>query len=411
MSLLRSQGPALAGLILSALLVSACEPPPVVPTEDRQQQTRAARIEGSVVVTGPARGNAVVFLYDAERPPPPQGAGRPVAFTLIPQEELYGSDLDSNTAGPFTAPFIFPLVRPGRYLLRGFIDVDTCRAGPPPCHGPDFIPWYNVTAEPNVGDVLGAAVDLTTRLPRVIEVGVTEDGTPVPVLGITVSFSETATLTVDRPAFEVVGATTIEPSAGAQGFKLRARPIREGGVNLSSPVFLVRFVDEDRDNIPDDANGDGVPDLWPRIVVRKLAEGGTGLLDENDLDNNGVLDAQGVDYVRADGTVDGQPDLVVLATGILTDTLPAGLYDAEGRPLMDAVLPVTELTVGLRPIAIDARDPAAPVILKGVPAGRYGVTVLQSTGQVWRVPNELSPVIDDLGLPRVEGQGFSFQVR
>jgi hypothetical protein len=411
MSSLRSQGKALAGLILSSLLASGCEPPPVVATEDRQQQTRAARIEGSVVVTGPARGNAVVFLYDAERPPPPQGTGRPVAFTLIPQEELYGSDLARNTTGPFTAPFIFPLVRPGRYLLRGFIDVDTCRSSPPPCHGPDFIPWYNVTAEPNVGDVLGAAVDLATRQPRVIEVGVTEDGTPVPVMGITVSFSDTSTLAADRPAFEVVGAATIEPSAGAQVFKVRARPIREGGVNLSSPIFLVRFMDENRDGAPDDANRDGAPDLWPRIVVRKLAEGGTGLLDENDLDNNGVLDAQGVDYVHADNSVDGQPDLVVLATAILADTLPAGLYDTEGRPIMSAVLQVTELTVGLRPIALDARNPAAPVILKGVPAGRYGVTVLQSTGQVWRVPNELSPMIDDLGLPRVEGQGFSFQVR
>jgi hypothetical protein len=411
MSLLRSQGPALAGLILSTLLVSACEPPPVVPTEDRQQQTRAARIEGSVVVTGPARGNAVVFLYDAERPPPPQGSGRPVAFTLIPQEELYGSDLARSTTGPFTAPFIFPLVRPGRYLLRGFIDVDTCRSSPPPCHGPDFIPWYNVTAEPNVGDVLGAAVDLATRQPRVIEVGLTEDGTPIPVMGITVSFSDTSTLAADRPAFEVVGAATIEPGTTAQVFKLRARPIREGGVNLSSPLFLVRFVDENRDGTPDDANRDGAPDLWPRIVVRKLAEGGTGLLDENDLDNNGVLDAQGADYVHADGSVDGQPDLVVLAAGILPDTLPAGLYDTEGRPLMSAVLQVTELTVGLRPLAFDARNPAAPVPLKAVPAGRYGVTVLQSTGQVWRVPNELSPMVDDLGLPRVEGQGFSFQVR
>jgi hypothetical protein len=411
MNLLRSQGPALAGLLLAALLASGCEPPPVVPTDDRQQQTRAARIEGSVVVTGPARGNAIVFLYDAERPPPPQGSGRPLAFTLIPQEELYGSDLAMNTAGPFTAPFIFPLVRPGKYLLRGFIDVDTCRSEPPPCHGPDFIPWYNVTAEPNVGDVLGAAVDLVSRQPRVIEVGVTEDGTPIPVMGISVSFSDTATLAADRPAFEVVGPATIEPGAGPLTFKLRALPIRQGGVNLSSPVFLVRFMDEDRDNAPDDANRDGAPDLWPRIVVRKLADGGTGLLDENDLDNNGVIDPQGQDYPQADGSLDGQPDLVVLSVGIVADSLPPGLYDTENRPLMNAVLQVTELTVGLRPIAIDARNPAAPVILKNVPAGRYGVTAVQSTGQVWRVPNELSPMIDDVGLPRIEGQGFSFQVR
>jgi hypothetical protein len=411
MNFLRSQGPALAGLILSTLLASACDTPPVVPTKDKQQQMKAARIEGSVVVTGPARGNAVVFLYDAERPPPPQGSGRPVAFTLIPQEELYGSDLANNTTGPFTAPFIFPLVRPGHYLLRGFIDVDMCRTSAPPCHGPDFIPWYNVTAEPNVGDVAGAAVDLATRVPRVIDVGVTGDEVPVPVLGVTVSFSDTSTVTADRPAFEVLGATPIEATSGPLGVKLRSRPIRDGAVHLNAPVFLVRFVDDNKDGVPDDANRDGAPDLWPRIVVRKLADTGTGFLDENDLDNNGVLDVQGVDYLHEDGTQDTLPDLVVLAAGILPDTLPPGLFDTEGRPIMTAVLPVPELTLGIRPFAVDVRNPASPARLKNLPPGRYGVTVVQYTGQVWRVPNELSPTSDDVGLPHVDGQGFSFMVR
>jgi len=422
MNSLRSQGPALAGLILSTLLASACEPPPVLATADRQQQTRAARLEGSVVVQGPARGNAVVFLYDAQRPPPPQGSGRPVAFTVISLYDLYGVDLGQPTSGPFTAPFVFPLVRPGSYLLRGFIDTDTCRteacsmgACSPevkPCHGPDFIPWYNVTAEPNLFDVGGAAVDAATRAPRVFDVNVGEDGTPIEVKGVTVSFSDTATVRADRPAFDVVGSATIDPNGGLQTFKLRSRPIREGVVDLRSPVFLVRFMDENRDGVPDDANKDGAPDLWPRVVVRKLADGGTGLTDENDLDNNGVIDVEGVDYPHLDGTQDGLPDLVVLGTGLLADSLLSGLYDSEGRPRMDAVVPVTELNVALRPIAIDARNPAAPAFLKTVPAGRYGITVLQYTGQVWRMPNELSPQLaPELGLPPIEGQGFSFQVR
>ena len=409
---LRSQGKALAGLLLSSLLASGCESPPVVATEDRQQQTRAARIEGSVVVQGPARGNAVVFLYDAQRPPPPQGSGRPVAFTLVPQAQLFGSDLDKSTSGPFTAPFVFPLVRPGSYLLRGFIDTDGCRTGARPCHGPDFIPWYTVTAEPNVGDVAGAAVDPATRVPRVVEVGVDENETPIPVTGITVSFSDTATVQADRPAFDVVGSATIDPNGGVQTFKLRSRPIREGVVSLGSPVFLVRFVDENRDGQPDDANKDGAPDLWPRVVVRKLAEGGTGLADENDLDSNGVIDTDGVDYVHQDGRQDGLPDLVVLPTSLLADPVLSGLYDSEGRPRMDAVVQVTELNVGVRPLATDARNPAAPEFLKTVPAGRYGITVVQYTGQVWRIPNELTPQLaPGLGLPPIEGQGFSFQVR
>jgi hypothetical protein len=411
MSPFRSKRLALAGLALSTLLTLGCEPPPVVATSDRQQHVRSARIEGSVVVQGPARGNAVVFLYDAERPPPPQGTGHPVAFAVVPQEELFGSESGTSTTGPFTAPFIFPLVRPGHYLLRGFIDTDTCRTAAKPCHGPDFIPWYNVTAEPNVGDVAGATVDLATRAPRVIEVREAEDGTPIPVLGVTVSFSDSATVPVDRPAFEVLGPSTIEPTGGVKLLKLRARPIREGAVNLGAPLFLVRFMDEDRNGVPDDANGDGSPDLWPRVVVRKLADGGSGLTDENDLDNNGVLDEQGVDYAHLTSPADGAPDLVVLAAGIVPDALPPGLYDSNGRAIMDAVLPLPELTVAVRPAAFDARNPSAPAPLLKMPSGRYAVIVLQSTGQVWRVPNELAPSLAaGLGLPPIEGQGFSLQV-
>jgi hypothetical protein len=422
MTFLRSQGPALAGLLLSSVLATSCESPPVVATQDRQQNTRYGRIEGSVVVQGPARGNAVVFLYDASRPPPPQGTGRPVAFNIISLYDLYGTDVNSFTSGPFTAPFTFPLVRPGNYLLRGFIDTDTCRTPScqqgsclpelTPCHGPDFIPWYNVTAEPNLFDVGGAAVDAATRDPRVFTVDEGEDGTPIPVTGITVSFSDTVTVRADRPVFDVVGSATIDPNGGIQTFKLRSRPIRDGVVTLNAPVFLVRFMDENHDNMPDDANKDGAPDLWPRVVVRKLSDSGTGLADENDLDSNGVIDTDGVDYAHIDGTQDGKPDAVILGTTLLADSILASLYDSDGRPKMDAVVPVAELNLALRPIAIDVRDPAAPAFLKTVPAGRYGVTVLQYTGQVWKMPNELSPQLAPaLGLPAVEGQGFSFQVR
>jgi hypothetical protein len=179
------------------------------------------------------------------------------------------------------------------------------------------------------------------------------------------------------------------------------------------PAFLVRFVDENGDGVPDDANGDNVPDLWPRVVVRKLADWGTGLTDENDMDNNGQLDPQGIDYVRSDGTKDGEPDLVVLAAGLThVDSLIAQLTDDQGRPRMDAVLPMQELNVTVLPRAFDARDPSAPPVpLQSMPPGRYAVIVIQSTGQVWRVPNELAPgLAPTLGLPSVESQGVALQV-
>ena len=409
MNCLRSRGLALAALTLSTLLVLGCEPPAVVPTEDQTQQTVTARIEGNVVVQGPARGNAVVFLYDVNRPPPPLGTGRPVSFTIVPMEDIFRSDLNSTATGPFTAPFTFPLVAPGRYLLRGFIDTDTCRAGKQPCHGPDFIPWFNVTAEPNVDDVGGAAVEPTTLEPRRVEIKVNDDGVPMPVLGISVSFSSAATVPVDRPAFEVLSPSRFEPGTSTKLLRLRVRPISEGVVNLRSPLFLVRYMDQNGDGAPDDVNRDGIPEFWPRVVLRKLAE--SSLTDENDLDNNGALDDTGVDYPHVNAPQDGEPDLVVLASGLVPDAFLPALTDEQGNPKMSAFVPTSELTVAVRAIALDARHPAAPEQLRTVPPGRYAVIVMQSTGQVWRVPNELTPAVAELrGLPSLESQAFVLEV-
>ncbi|XXF76877.1 hypothetical protein P2318_28045 [Myxococcaceae bacterium GXIMD 01537] len=398
---------ALTGLVLASLLGTGCEPPPVVPTADRRQNTHTSRIEGSVLVQGRARGNAVVFLYDADRPPPPQGSGRPLAFTVIPREQLYGAALDTpDITGPFIAPFALSLVGAGRYTVRGFIDSDTCRTGGvQPCHGEDFIPWYDVTAQPNTGDVAGAALDASLTRPRVIEVGENPDGTLNAVTGITVTFSESATTTVplDRPAFRVEGTRRME-GASPKVLKLKPEPIQGGVMDLRPNGFFVRFVDDNNDGIPDDANGDGVPEVWPRVVVRKLADA-PSLADENDLDRNSVLDEQGKDYPRMDGTLDGKPDLVVLQAALVTDALIPVLAANGGKAI------VPELTVGINPRALDARDPRAPVPLQAMPSGRYSITLIQFTGQTWRVPNELDPLLaGPLGLPAVESQSFVIEV-
>jgi hypothetical protein len=150
-------------------LFTACEAPKVFPGADKRQSgTPTARIEGDVVVSSSARGKVVLFLYDAARPPPPTGTGRPLTFTVVSRDSIFSGAADGDL-GPFTAPFAFSLVAPGHYLIRGFVDTND-----------DFIPWYGVTADVNAGDVGGAAVDPVTRLPRIIEIGVDEAGAPIP---------------------------------------------------------------------------------------------------------------------------------------------------------------------------------------------------------------------------------------
>jgi hypothetical protein len=120
------------------------------------------------------------------------------------------------------------------------------------------------------------------------------------------------------------------------------------------------------------------------------------------------------DYVHVMGTTrlepDGVPDTVVLAAAIdPTELLPV-LLDGMGAP-RQAPVPVTKLTIKLRPRAFDVTNPAQPVPLLDLPPGKYAIVLIAPTGQSWRVPNELSPELaGQFGLPAVTSQGFVVQV-
>lgn len=392
---------AAGGLALASVLGLGCDSPPVVPTADVRQNTRNARIDGNLVVQSRARGNAVVFLYDADRPPPPQGTGRPITFTVVPAEQLFGPALAGDTPGPFVAPFSFSLVPAGRYMLRGFIDVNGCGSDAgADCRRSDFNPWYGVTSEPNAGDVGGAAVDASGR-PLTVEVVADADGQPQPLTGVAVSFSDTARVLRDRPTFQVVQG---DGQLGSSQKLLRLQPlsIHDGAVDQRPEGFAVSYLDADNDGTPDG--------FWPRVVVRKLANDASNLVDENDLDRDGVPDDTGVDYARADGSQDGVPDVVVLNARLVPDSIIAALTDENGNPRMEGAV-VPELVVEVRPQALDARVSTNPVPLRELPRGRYAVVLIQPSGQTWRVPNELAPALaSGLGLPAVESQAFFLEV-
>ena len=390
-------------MLVTALVCSACEAPPVFAGDkgdERQKGPTLGRIEGHVIVNTATRGRIVLFLYDAARPPPPLGTGRPLTFTVVSRESVFGAALDGDT-GPFTAPFAFSLRGPGRYLIRGFVDSND-----------DFIPWYGVTADTTQGDVGGAAIDPVTRTSRVVEIGVDEAGQPIPALDVPVSFSDAAKLPVDRPIFAVVGGMeSVMLNGQPKVIELQATPIDEGVMQQPAPAFLVRFVDDNADGVPDDANGDGIPEVWPRVVVRKIQFGPNPLIDENDVDKNGVVDAQSdttQSYEHTNAPDDGLPDVVVLAAGFDVTEYAPSLFDAMGR-VKTTPTAVPRLKLVLQPRAFDAVNPSAPQPIRAVPIGHYAITVIQQTGQTWRVPNELG--LDVAGLPLVPSQSFVIQVQ
>lgn len=382
----------LAALALGAL---ACDPPGVDQGAETLSDGAAGRIDGQVVVQSHARGNAVLFLFRADAPPPPQGTGRPISFAVVPRDALFGSaSHDASSVGPFVAPFQLSLVPSGGpYLLRGFIDADTCVGASAPCHGSDFIPWYGVTDEPNAGDVGGAAVDPETGAELTFSVGNTAPLIAHP----SVLFSDSARLPIDRPMFSAEGDGTFDPSAGSKVLKLDPASLEQDPIHEANLAFVVQYVDDDHDGQPDDANRDGVPDFWPKVFVRKLADSGPPLAADDDWNHDGV------------------PDAVVLAAGFDPGPVTAALTDTNGAPKMTPAA-VPSLTLVLRPLALDASNPAAPAPLPAVPRGRYAITLVEPTGQTWQLPNELEtgygPLIGvpDLGLPELATQAFVITV-
>ena len=349
------------------LLLASCEAPPVFATADPPQSVTSGRIEGNVVAVGPARGNVTLLLFDAARLPPPFGTGRPLTFSTVKGDVLFGT---ATGNGPFSAPFAFSLVAPGNYFIGGLIDANA-----------DFIPFYSVTAGANAGDVSGASVDPLTQAPRVIAV-------TSATLDVGVSFSPAGAIPVDRPVFQVMGnAPSVAVGMAGADIELGPQPIDAGAVHEPQPVFLAQLAP------------DGMSLLWPKVIVRKLADPAKSLLiDDNDLDNNGVPD-------------DPSKGVIVLAAGFDPTAIAALLVDAMGMPKTTPT-PVTSLTLVLQQQALDATDPAMPKPLPRASAtGTYSITLIEPTGQTWTVPNELAPPIATVvGLPALATQAFEVQV-
>ena len=211
----------------------------------------------------------------------------------------------------------------------------------------------------------------------------------------------------DRPSFSVDAALS-DPQfiqMAGMGLTLKPQTLRSDLVDTHPAAFVLNSVS---------VAGLDTPVVYPQVVVRKLAEGKGAqepldpqrLLDENDLDRNGILDAKGVDY-----TGDGVPDrLVILATLDLdTDTKeklktpghPDCRDHPEGPPAAGAT-------------ATDALPGSKPTPVTPVPSGRYSITLVQSTGQTWRVPNDyiaISPPTDAASLAVAQTQTYVIEVK
>lgn len=319
--------------LFSLGIVAGCEDPDV-----SEYEPRTGIVSGTIFYPdGNARGNVIVLLFREDAPPPPRGTAGPVNFIVVPKDVMF-KDVDDAVVADFAASFTMPAVAAGRYNIRAFLDADG-----------DFNPVQPLLAQPTAGDVGGGYVDLETQafLPVVVE-------NDKATAQVTVFLG--SVLPVERPAFAITSSTTFTvPFARPQRFTIQSHPIQRELVQMdpTRTAFFIQYIDENSDGVTDDINGDHLPDVYPKVILRRTtpAESGATIL---------------VPLI-----IDPFP---------YTDTLRA-----RGFAL------TTKLDLLIPPVAVE-RGAAGDTILPSIPPGEYETVVLSGTGQTWQVPNAIDQV-------------------
>ena len=341
-------------VLCAALLAAACDKPGVAPGLDVlncptdggacSAPGTPGVITGNVVYSGPARGDVVLFLFDKASLPPPDGAGTSaVAIARVAQATLFGN-AGAGSIGPFSAPYIFTQVPPDRsYQIRAFIDA---------AH--EFNPFFDFAQQPRAGDPVGGYGTLDpSGQPQLLFLSVAQ-GQVVSGIGVAL----TGTLPFDPPSFEVAGALPALDQANDRPQRLRLHTVNLG---VPSATFTrAHFgleLDRDAAGARRSSFGDGLDDVFPKVFLRQL------------------LDERGAKVAATDAAL-----------------IPGRVVPVAQLPLLVAMPPgasplaVDTLDVLLEPFAVRA---ATLEPLPVVPKGQYQIVVVERSGQVWTLPNQL----------------------
>ncbi|XXF80844.1 hypothetical protein P2318_14115 [Myxococcaceae bacterium GXIMD 01537] len=289
--------------------------------------SRSARVEGRVLASESVPGDAYVFLF-APGEGPPEAPGTPLHSTAVPALR--------RAAGE--TRFRFPSLRPGTYRLWGFLDVNG-----------DVDLSVDVLAQPGAGD----------RVPEGALERAFAEGEAA-----TVDLSLTRRVRHPLPAFRVVaegadaGVVSMPEAPSLVTFDVEADGL--GLVRGEPPRFYVRFLDVDGDGMADDADGDGLPDLYPRFFLRWAPAPGQG--------------AEGVEVV-VPLLFNPAPFATVLQGDVTRE--------AAAERLQLVVVPQAR-AVTRTPDGGTAMEP-----LGTPPVGDYVLWALTDEGTFWHVPNAL----------------------
>ena len=332
-------------LLLVTALAVACGKPGVAPgldqfTCDGGLCDAPGVIEGALVYAGPARGDAILLLFDSAALPPPDGNGTSAAAVArIPEATLFAYAA-AGSIGPFSAPFTFTQVPSGRtYQIRAFIDTTH-----------QWDPFFDYAQQPRAGDPAGGHGEIgTDGQAHLTSIAV---GAAQRVTGVSVALTQT--VPYDPPSFVIAGgAPTIDISID--------RPVRMrlqiANLTAQNATFPQAHFAVEKDPNPPASFGDGLGDVFPRVVLRQIR--------------------------AADGTPVAPADAAIVpCRAIAVPVLP------QLAAMQPGAVPIAQdnLDVLVEPFAI-AADQATR--LPKIPAGAYQVVVIEKTGQVWTLPNQL----------------------
>ncbi|MFZ5469422.1 MAG: hypothetical protein ACOZIN_08295 [Myxococcota bacterium] len=292
--------------------------------------SKAGRIEGQLIVSEGSRGDAYVFLYPHGRGLPAE-AVEPRALTAVSDLRLARGD----------TRYLFGSIAPNPYRVWPFLDVDR-----------NFRVNVDVLAQPGAGDRLGVGVEVNLQPGEHrqldLRIGETLAHEP-PAFRLEGEKGETVELP-DRPLAPIV-LTMVSDDVGVLD------PARLG--------FRVSLADDDQDGAPDDADGDGLLDLYPRVFLRFLPRPGQTVPEDSTV----ILP-------------------MVFNPGPFLSNLGFEL-DAEivADRLQTVVVPVAQ-AISNKP----GRGRQATT-LDAIPIGEWELVVLAKTGQYWRLPNDLGATL------------------
>jgi len=339
-------------LSAACLCALACEKPALGPGLDQYACgghlcPAPGVIQGSLVYSGTARGDAIVLLFEASALPLRHGNGTgAAAIARVPESALF-RNAPRASIGPFSAPFTFTQVPSRRgYQIRAFIDASG-----------EFDPFFDYAQQPRAGDPAGAYGEPGPGLARLLDVQVAPGQV---VRGVNVELTQT--VPYDPPSFELVGGSqTLDPDIDRPvRLKLRTTRLEARSATFENPRFGLEL-DRDLQGNRRGSFGDGLDDVFPRVFLRQLSG------------------------------VDGQGNPVPTAPGAAA-IVPCRV---NSLPLLPALVslppgatPVARdtLEVLVQPWAVAAID-LAP--LPSIPRGTYQVVVIERSGQAWTLPNQL----------------------